>query len=82
VATQASWQADAAADAPVTVQVRSGHRAAPARLRGAGTERFEVEFEAPIDAAAPGQAAVVYDREVLLGGGWIERTRPVGAAGP
>jgi tRNA-specific 2-thiouridylase len=79
-AVAATWQAPPAAEARVEVQVRSGHRAAPARLRGAGEARFEVEFEAPIDAAAPGQAAVVYQGDVLLGGGWIERTRPDRAA--
>jgi tRNA-specific 2-thiouridylase len=81
-AARATWQAAAAAGAPVTVQVRSGHRASPARLTGAGEDRFEVAFEAPVDAAAPGQAAVAYDGEVLLGGGWIERTRPAGATAP
>jgi tRNA-specific 2-thiouridylase len=81
-AARATWQAEAAPGAPVSVQVRSGHRAAPARLVGAGAERFEVEFEAPIDAAAPGQGAVAYQGDVLLGGGWIERTRPARGAAP
>ena len=85
-AAAASWQGELpeALEGGVLaaeVQVRSGHRAAPARLRGVGGARFEVAFEAPIQAAAPGQAAVVYDGEVLIGGGWIERTVPVGASG-
>jgi tRNA-specific 2-thiouridylase len=75
-AAAASWQGVVAGSLVAEVQVRSGHRAAPARLRGVGGVRFEVDFEAPIQAAAPGQAAVVYDGEVLLGGGWIERTVP------
>ena len=75
VASRASWQAAVEPDAAVAVQVRSGHRASPARLRGGGGERFEVAFEAPVEAAAPGQAAVAYRGDVLLGGGWIERTR-------
>jgi len=40
------------------------------------TGRFEVEFDEPQAAVAPGQAIVVYDAEggdIVLGGGWIER---------
>lgn len=77
----ATWQAEVAPEGAAAVQVRSGHRAAPATLRGAGGPRFEVAFDAPVDAAAPGQAAVAYDGDVLLGGGWIEVTRPPGGAG-
>ena len=76
VAARASWQVDLAGEARVAVQIRSGHRGAAARLRGGGGERFEVEFDAPVEAVAPGQAAVVYDGDVLLGGGWIERALP------
>ncbi len=36
------------------------------------TGRMKVEFEEPILAVTPGQAAVVYDGEYVLGGGWIE----------
>jgi tRNA-specific 2-thiouridylase len=30
-----------------------------------------VEFAEPVEAVTPGQAAVFYSGEVLLGGGWI-----------
>ena len=33
-----------------------------------------VTFEAPEYGVAPGQAAVIYDCDRLLGGGWIEET--------
>ena len=29
-------------------------------------------FEAPQPAITPGQAVVFYDRDVVVGGGWIE----------
>ncbi|MBI5085539.1 MAG: tRNA 2-thiouridine(34) synthase MnmA, partial [Acidobacteria bacterium] len=34
--------------------------------------RVEVLFDAPQRAVTPGQAAVMYDRDLVLGGGWIE----------
>lgn len=46
------------------------------------TGRFEVEFDAPQTAVAPGQALVLYDsddQDWVVGGGWIERTLTAGA---
>jgi tRNA-specific 2-thiouridylase len=34
--------------------------------------RFEVHFDHPQSAITPGQAAVLYDGDLVLGGGWIE----------
>jgi tRNA-specific 2-thiouridylase len=34
--------------------------------------RFEVHFDTPQISVTPGQAAVLYDGETVLGGGWIE----------
>jgi len=39
------------------------------------TGRFEVEFDEPQAAVAPGQAVVLYDGDRVLGGGWIESSR-------
>jgi tRNA-specific 2-thiouridylase len=50
------------------VQVRYRHAAAPAEVRP--TERgFEVHFREPQRAVAPGQAAVVYRGDQVVGGG-------------
>ncbi len=54
-----------------TVQIRYNHAGAPGRVRIVGPGRFEVEFAEAIMAITPGQAAVVYDGDKLLGGGWI-----------
>lgn len=37
-----------------------------------GEGRATVELDEPVGAAAPGQAAVIYDGERVRGGGWIE----------
>jgi len=58
----------------VWVQIRYNGSAHPARLMVDQTspERFQVTFESPQDAVAPGQAAVVYDGTRVIGGGWID----------
>ena len=42
------------------------------RIAPLGAGRVRVDFDAPQRAITPGQAAVFYDGEVCLGGGWIE----------
>ncbi|MBN1342148.1 MAG: tRNA 2-thiouridine(34) synthase MnmA [Phycisphaerae bacterium] len=54
------------------VQVRYRHRAAPATVICLEGEDVEVRFDEPQWAITPGQAAVVYDGDVVLGGGWID----------
>jgi tRNA-uridine 2-sulfurtransferase len=55
----------------LTAKVRSLARPAPARFDGE-----IVHFETPEYGVSPGQAAVLYDGDRLLGGGWIEETVP------
>jgi tRNA-specific 2-thiouridylase len=55
----------------VTVQPRYGHRGAAAVLEKISASDFKVHFAEPQFALTPGQAAVVYAGDELLGGGWI-----------
>jgi tRNA-specific 2-thiouridylase len=57
------------------VKIRYRHPDAPATLRSLSDGRVEVRFDEPQRAITPGQAAVFYDGEVCLGGGWIEAPR-------
>ena len=63
-------------------KVRRGHAPQAARAEGLGGGRVRIEFEEPVRAPAPGQAAVLYDGEGwVLGGGWIEGAEPRAGAG-
>jgi tRNA-specific 2-thiouridylase len=56
------------------VKIRNRHLAADATVSPIGGDgaRIEVRFDEPQRAVTPGQAAVLYDGDLVLGGGWIE----------
>ncbi|MBB4617960.1 tRNA-specific 2-thiouridylase [Sphingomonas abaci] len=54
---------------PLTAKVRSMAKPVPARFDGA-----RLVFDSPEYGVAPGQAAVLYAGERVLGGGWIAQT--------
>ena len=44
---------------------------APAIIENTGEDEILVTFDQPQRAITPGQAAVFYDGDIVVGGGWI-----------
>jgi tRNA-specific 2-thiouridylase len=67
-----NWIADPP-EAPLAVdtRIRYRHRAAAARLTPVGPDAAVVRFDRPQAAVTPGQGAVFYRGDEVLGGGWI-----------
>jgi tRNA-specific 2-thiouridylase len=90
VIERASFIASDVPTSPFRASVRIRHRATPVpatvrRLGGASERRWLVETELPVWAAAPGQAAVLYDgahADEVLGGGRIARPSAVAPGAP
>jgi tRNA-specific 2-thiouridylase len=53
------------------VRIRSSHPGAAASIDDHGDGTATVRFDQAQEAVAPGQAAVAYDGDLVLGGGWI-----------
>ena len=79
VAERVHWISGRPPRRPVraSVKIRSRHREAPARIsmsnsaEGNGSGSAQVIFDTPQMSVSPGQAAVFYQGDRVLGGGWI-----------
>lgn len=73
VASGANWLIEPP-DRPFEAEVKIRYRTAavPATVQPLGPHRFHVRFHRPCYAVAPGQAAVCYQNDRVLGGGWID----------
>jgi tRNA-uridine 2-sulfurtransferase len=74
-ASHVRWIAGASPDGPVRAYVQIRHRHAPgaARVSALPGGRAHVQFDEPQRAISPGQAAVFYAGDEVIGGGWIDR---------
>lgn len=56
------------------IKVRSTAKPVPCCIVDQSEKTVDLEFKEPQSGVAPGQAAVLYDEERVVGGGWIEET--------
>ena len=56
----------------VTARIRHRHREAAATVTPLDSDRLQLVFDEPQTAIAPGQATVLYQGDIVVGGGWIE----------
>jgi tRNA-specific 2-thiouridylase len=73
-----NWHPVAGIDEPgssfeATVKIRYNHPGTPASITPLENNRARVHLHEPQRAVTPGQAAVIYDEQVVVGGGWICR---------
>jgi tRNA-specific 2-thiouridylase len=66
-------QHEGEANFDVTVKIRYSHPGTPATVTLLENQRASVRLHEPQRAVTPGQAAVFYDGDVVVGGGWICR---------
>lgn len=74
LASRFNWQAERPEEAiRCQAQIRARHRAVAAEARVLEGGRVAVRFEQPQPAVAPGQVVTLYQDDLVLGGGWIDR---------
>lgn len=74
-AKRVNWVSDVAPTEPFRAEVKIRYKAkpAPATVTPLDDDRVQIEFDDPLRDITPGQGAVIYDGDVCLGGGLIER---------
>jgi len=72
-ADRVNWIAIDGIGAPIKVmaKIRYNHKKAKATVTQLEAGAVRVDFDEPQEAPTPGQAVVFYDKDVVLGGGWI-----------
>jgi tRNA-specific 2-thiouridylase len=63
-------------DADLAVKIRYSHPGTAATVTPLENNRARIRLHEPQRAVTPGQAAVIYDGDAVMGGGWICRAEP------
>ena len=71
-AREVNWVSTEPRACEASVKIRSMHAGAAARVEPLGSDRVRIAFAEPQRAITRGQAAVFYEGDAVLGGGWIE----------
>jgi tRNA-specific 2-thiouridylase len=81
LASAFNWQgSEPSAAVACLAQIRAQHFAVPATVEPLPDGNARVIFETPQPAVSPGQVVTVYQDDLVLGGGWIERSLPIADA--
>jgi tRNA-specific 2-thiouridylase len=78
--TPAHSEDDPGSSFEVTVKIRYSHPGTAATVMRLENNRARIRLHEPQRAVTPGQAAVMYDRDIVLGGGWICRQQALAPA--
>jgi tRNA-specific 2-thiouridylase len=73
VASEVRWLGERPATWPLFCEIQVRYRQSPvgAKVESTGSDSVRVKFDRQIRAVTPGQAAVFFDGERVLGSGWI-----------
>ncbi|MBN1526378.1 MAG: tRNA 2-thiouridine(34) synthase MnmA [Candidatus Omnitrophica bacterium] len=74
IAHRLNWIATEGIDKPLRAKakIRYNHKKDDATVTRIGPDSVRVDFDRLQEAPTPGQAVVFYDKDVVLGGGWIK----------
>ena len=77
IADRLNWISVKGIDKPIRVMamIRYNHKKAKAVVTKIDEDSVRVDFDKPQEAPTPGQAVVFYNKDVVVGGGWIRETR-------
>ena len=74
LASRFNWQTDPPETSLICeAQIRARHKAVAARIQALPDGQARVDFDEPVSAVTPGQVVTVYDGDLVIGGGWIDR---------